>query len=758
MSDFEKINEMYEKNQDNNEILEWLLLLFNQQKYIDCIKSCNYLIEKEIDVFSVYTLLGYSLFSIEKYDDAMVAIEKAIILDKNNSLNYYVRGKIYYSLAKYSKAIEDFDQAIKLEPKKAEYYLNRGETYKLLKNYEKAISDYNNVVELDSNNIQAYYNRAYAYKKLYNFDKAVEDYTSVIYLDENYIKAYNNRGNSYRRLKDYDNALKDFDKAINFDKSNAIYYNNRGLLYRDIENFNNAFKDFDKAINLNPNYIKAYNNRGNLYKETKDYNKALEDYKKAKKLSKGDFSAIKTIEDKIQQINGIISNIDNESKKINLLMEKINNSSIEKNIRIAKESFEIFLSEKEVMEKQFEFSVLRRWNSYTPILSQGNLSKGGGYFIRMPNCGIVIDPGFNFIDNFQKSGHYFYEIDHIFISHAHNDHTCDLESILTLLHQYNDKIMGSASSPEPNTIMSEATNKVMSENKSLTTEEAEEKIEKLAKDLLLKSPRRKRIFLYMSSSTYTKYAPMLSLYKNSAHEVIIIKAGETLSISNPKPFSKDETDNICITAIYAKHDDMFSDKDSLGFIFNYNSKFNLIYTGDTGFDEEIEEKYKEIRKEYRNQKVMLLAHIGGFKEHELKYKSTFSKQKNSNYFYKNHLGRLGLAKLIEILLPDICIISEFGEEFRESRKELTNIFNEVYGDTTFFIPADIGLCFNEKYEIKLIEFFDISANLMTSNYYSYKLAEVCERDNDYSLHYYKKDIANSSKLSAFLTTKYFNEN
>ncbi len=40
----------------------------------------------------------------------------------------------------------------------------------------------------------------------------------------------------------------------------------------------------------------------------------------------------------------------------------------------------------------------------------------------------------------------------------------------------------------------------------------------------------------------------------------------------------------------------------------------------------------------------------------------------------------------------ICFISEFGEEFKGLRKELTCIFSEIFKqDNVTFIPADIGL-------------------------------------------------------------------
>lgn len=86
--------------------------------------------------------------------------------------------------------------------------------------------------------------------------------------------------------------------------------------------------------------------------------------------------------------------------------------------------------------------VLRKWNSYTPLLPPSRedfVSKGGGYFLRMGNTGIVIDPGFNFIENYLEAGFKLDDIDHIFLSHAHNDHTVELEGIFSLLFKRNKR-------------------------------------------------------------------------------------------------------------------------------------------------------------------------------------------------------------------------------------------------------------------------------------------------------------------------------
>ena len=62
--------------------------------------------------------------------------------------------------------------------------------------------------------------------------------------------------------------------------------------------------------------------------------------------------------------------------------------------------------------------VLRQWNSYTPIIVDGQESdRGGGYFVRHKNVGLVIDPGYNFIELFHEAGCKIVDISHVAITH-----------------------------------------------------------------------------------------------------------------------------------------------------------------------------------------------------------------------------------------------------------------------------------------------------------------------------------------------------
>ncbi|MBN2415241.1 MBL fold metallo-hydrolase [bacterium] len=79
---------------------------------------------------------------------------------------------------------------------------------------------------------------------------------------------------------------------------------------------------------------------------------------------------------------------------------------------------------------------LQRWSSFTPAIPRPSTFniQGGGYFIIFNGKGIVIDPGFDFLENFYSEGFSLADIDVIIVTHDHMDHLDDLDTILSLLH------------------------------------------------------------------------------------------------------------------------------------------------------------------------------------------------------------------------------------------------------------------------------------------------------------------------------------
>lgn len=372
-----------------------------------------------------------------------------------------------------------------------------------------------------------------------------------------------------------------------------------------------------------------------------------------------------------------------------------------------KSSFSKFImSASDSSNREAYFEVLRRWNSYTPVTAENHFSsKGGGYFIRTRDAGtssakgIIIDPGFNFIDNFKGAGHFLNEIDVIIITHEHSDHTADLESLLAFLALYNDYAKSLASGPSKNSAI-----------------------------------RPRTVDLYITLSVFKKFSGFFDIASDKDYNIHIIKKGDNIRLDS----------NANIEIIDARQQGPFSDKYSTGLVFSYGDTA-LIYTGDAGWNKTTENEYKGAAERYKNKQRILVANIGEFSSKEKDYMTLSDK---GLAYDDEHLGRLGLVRAIETVTPRITIIADLGEEIKSFRLELARIYQEAFNNKTIVLPADIGLKVNlENGNVAAIT--DIKEERYVYNYV--KPADValmaCKRDD--SLHYFKREARVKKMLVGF---------
>ena len=278
------------------------------------------------------------------------------------------------------------------------------------------------------------------------------------------------------------------------------------------------------------------------------------------------------------------------------------------------------------------FLVLRRWNSYTPVIPTSTESNvGGGYFLSWKGRGIVIDPGFDFVDNLFNNNLRIYDIDAVIITHAHVDHCSDFESILTLLFEYNER------------------------------------------------NKKKKIDVFMNLGAMKKFLGWISIAKD-----------ENALINRLYPLERgihyDLGDyNLQLTVTKAIHNEVLTEDYSVGLIFElYNegkytqeNPFRIGYTSDTKHDENVENQYKDVD--------IIIPHLGSIDEHD------FSTEERKPH--PNHLMLTGVISTIYKSRAKLAIISEFGEELEEHRVTIVGALNRVFQryDKTRCLTGDIGL-------------------------------------------------------------------
>lgn len=293
--------------------------------------------------------------------------------------------------------------------------------------------------------------------------------------------------------------------------------------------------------------------------------------------------------------------------------------------------------------------VLRRWNSYTPsLVVHDPVSKGGGYFLAWKGVGIVIDPGFNFIEHFHQHGLRIKDIESIFITHAHIDHCVELDSLLTLLYEYNDRRKG----------------------------------------------KPKKINLYMNIGALKKFGGWItSCHMGVIHKIHMLEGpvpmhGKLITKQMPSIGNA----RISVKSAPALHNEIWSEEYSVGLIFKLFSSddpkkpvVRIGITSDTRWQREIQEHYKSCD--------LMVFHLGGVQRREIF--STLPVTDNRR-LYKNHLGAVGTTLMMHNLMETgprprlkLAVVSEFGEELKGLRKEIIDVVRGAIGDQLRVEPEEL---------------------------------------------------------------------
>ena len=253
--------------------------------------------------------------------------------------------------------------------------------------------------------------------------------------------------------------------------------------------------------------------------------------------------------------------------------------------------------------------VLRRFGSYTPLLDPTQQSCGGGYFLSCGGMGIVIDPGFNFIQNFWAAGHRLDEIDCVCVTHAHDDHITDLIGLNSLFYRR------------------------------------------------YRFPKcRRTVRLYWSRGVARFFSGTGIGKSTHLKEKALLEA--RWNGGSVRPISLGMRGTLTVYPLTAKHTDL-TGKKGVGLAMRFpatgGQRKTFVFTADTGWGKTLEASYRPFR-----QCDLLLVHIGSIAAKEILILDPQSKP--GDYLYTSHLGLIGTARLINYLNPKKVLIGEFGEE------------------------------------------------------------------------------------------------
>jgi tetratricopeptide (TPR) repeat protein len=220
---------------------------------------------------------------------ARLEIDSALMISPADATANAMMGDLLYKQEKYLNALLSYDKAILVNTKDASLYIKRAQIHTLLNNHELyIIRDYNDAIRLDPTNIK-YYEEKAAYlsttiiprNNTPDYSQAAETITQALAISPD------NPHLLYLRSKyNFDNhqnlaALADINRAIVLKPTDDNYLAQRGYINFMIENYVASYYDYSRAIKINQTEPLYYEFRGHANYNRSKYVEAYDDYSQA---------------------------------------------------------------------------------------------------------------------------------------------------------------------------------------------------------------------------------------------------------------------------------------------------------------------------------------------------------------------------------------------------------------------------------------------------------------------------------------------
>lgn len=219
----------------------------NKQKILENYEAAIENYQKALRIDPDHDASMYELARIyqmqNRPDDAILLLEKAIIINDQNSWYYLLLADLYKQTRQFDKVVLVFEQLTEKFPGRIEYRYDLALTYVIMGEYKEAIDAYNEVeeiigvtedVSLKKRNLWSNLNKQS--KALGEIEKLVEAYPE----SSRYLQIL---AESYVNMGDYDKALETYLKVLEIDPNDPYIHISLSDLYRQKGNDEKAYEE-----------------------------------------------------------------------------------------------------------------------------------------------------------------------------------------------------------------------------------------------------------------------------------------------------------------------------------------------------------------------------------------------------------------------------------------------------------------------------------------------------------------------------------
>lgn len=263
----------------------------------------NYSCGKNKEHIKLELTKGKEYYYSNKYDSAIVHLNKAINIDSSNAEAFYFLSKVYFSSDNYQEAMRQIELAKKNKFNIDSTNFWKSKIFLAQEKYDDCIKLCDTLLSRNGSDYKVHLTRGTA---LYNKAAQAETTEEQITLNKEALKNANQALNIHKGdnqiyalrgvirygLEDYKGAIKDFDLVIGDEKKDSVViskvYRFKGLSHKSMGNYQIAENLLDSAIIFNNTSGLNYFNRGYIRLKLKETDDACDDFSKALELGMDD--------------------------------------------------------------------------------------------------------------------------------------------------------------------------------------------------------------------------------------------------------------------------------------------------------------------------------------------------------------------------------------------------------------------------------------------------------------------------------------
>jgi tetratricopeptide (TPR) repeat protein len=204
------------------------------------------------------------------------------------------RAIVLLELERFDEAKVAIGKAISLDPNWSSYRVSLGWIEELAGDNKAALASYQQAVDLNPADPWGYEGRAWIQIITDDLKGALEDCETTISLAPQDPAAYRCRANVRMAQFDYGGAIADLTRAIVMNDSYGAAYSDRAMVNEESANYSDAIDDYSQAITLKYRTVQNLIHRGDVKRALNDRRGATRDYQRALDMDKGEYAQIIT--------------------------------------------------------------------------------------------------------------------------------------------------------------------------------------------------------------------------------------------------------------------------------------------------------------------------------------------------------------------------------------------------------------------------------------------------------------------------------